>query len=158
MTPCRMCGKNSRTGDFCEWCRQPLQGGTAPLPPGMQPTTQMPAQANRRVALTGEVIETEVTQAMSPMGAMSPPPGMPPGINRMPVRAGYPPQPGGLPPVGLRTPQGPTLPAAAYSPRAMQEMAAAEGPSLGERWEKFLAIGLPIVALSLLLVHFVPSR
>ena len=39
---CRACGKMSRAGDFCEWCRQPIMGG-APPPPGIQPTTQMPA-------------------------------------------------------------------------------------------------------------------
>jgi hypothetical protein len=32
----------------------------------------------------------------------------------------------------------------------------AEGPSLGERWEKGLAIALPMVAISMLVVHLAP--
>jgi hypothetical protein len=48
------------------------------------------------------------------------------------------------------------LPASAYSAAAMSEMATTGGPSLGARWEKALAIALPIVALSMVLVHFVP--
>jgi len=48
------------------------------------------------------------------------------------------------------------MPPGAYSPAAILDQMAAEGPSPAERWEKGLAIALPIVALSMLLVHFVP--
>src|SRR5438105_187556 len=73
-----------------------------------------------------------------------------------PAPAGYPgPHAPSLPghPAGME----PMLPASAYSAVAFSELAAADGPPLGERWEKALAIGLPILALSMLLVHFAPA-
>ncbi len=148
MTPCPMCGKQSRRADMCEWCFRPIaQAGqrpsgpqpTVPLPPGMQPTTQLPNGAQptmqmppppattRRVSLTGEVVE-------------GPPPAPP-----MPTQA----LPGG-PYAG--TP----LPARAYSPEAMA-MVLDESPPTGERWEKALAACLSLIALSMLLVHFAPG-
>jgi len=177
MTRCRACGHNSFMDDFCEGCRRPLDPGIA-MPPGSaqptvqmqpparrvsltgevfesaqpplngpQPMLQMPPQSQtvRRVALTGEVVET--TQAILPRQA----PGMPPGTNPA-YRAGpsLPAHPGQ--PMGGAA----MLPAAAYSAAAMSELAATGGPSLGARWEKALAIALPIVALSMVLVHFVP--
>jgi hypothetical protein len=141
MTLCRTCGTSSRTDDFCERCRQPLHSGAPTMAPGAQPTLQMQPQQQtqtiRRVSLTGEVVET--TQAMAPQHY----PGGAPAMN--PARTVY----------GQMA--GAALPVSAHSAAVLNEQLKAEGPSSGERWEKALAIGLPILALSMLLVHFAPS-
>jgi hypothetical protein len=146
MTVCLVCGMNSRNDDVCERCRRPLRPGAAPIaPPPLDPTIQMNPQPQvvRRVSLTGEVVET--TQAMPPTihGAMPVQPGYGSTRPAMP----YPGGPGGAS----------ALPAGAYSPAVLQEQLGAEGPPIGECWEKALAICLPIVALSLLIVHFAPQ-
>lgn len=150
MYPCQMCGKQSRTHDFCEWCRNPMSApGSQPtmqmppsnqptmqIPQGAQPTLQIPPQGQtmRRVSLTGEVVESV------PSG-YSAQPGMPP--NMMPPHN----QPPALHPSAL--------PAAAYSAVAMQARYDNDRPSLWARWEKALGIGMPILALSILLTYFV---
>jgi hypothetical protein len=143
---CRHCGMDSRTVDACEWCHKPLTGAqsldrTVAMPPGSQPTLQMQTPTVKRVALTGEVIET--TQALPTM----PPPGA------------YPPPSSGPPYAGMPASSlGSALPSAAYSPHAIQQQFQEmnEVP-LGEKWEKLLAIALPILACSMLLVHFAPG-
>jgi hypothetical protein len=147
MTFCRACGQNSRTDDFCELCRRPLQANPSAGPAGSYPTMQMSPQPQtvRRVSLTGEVVET--TQAMQPQQMQG----------ALPIQPGYGSTQPAAPFAGLAARTGPTLPAGAYSPAAMMERAAAEGPPVGERFEKALAIGLPILALSMLAVHFAPS-
>jgi hypothetical protein len=49
------------------------------------------------------------------------------------------------------------LPAGAYSPAAIRDQLGDQGLSLGERWEKGLAIAMPIVAISMLIIHFAPG-
>lgn len=157
---CFGCGRQSTRTDYCEWCRrphgqpgQPPPGGappnpnatqplapgmqpTQPLPYGAQPTTQMPyppgAQPTRRVALTGEVVEGPPAPPM-PTQAM-PPHAMPP--------QGY----HGTPGPGPRT----------YMSNDIT-LDFDEVSPMGERWEKALAFCFSIVALSMLMVHFVPN-
>lgn len=135
---CQNCRCDSRTTDVCEWCAKPMDK-TIAMPPGSQPTLQMPPQTQKRVALTGEVIET--TQAMPPM----PPPGAYPPVQPAPPYRGRP------------VPASAGMPASAYSPQAIQEQFREMDISPGEKWEKFLAIALPLLALSMLLVHFAPG-
>src|SRR5262249_30070075 len=53
---------------------------------------------------------------------------------------------------------GSALPVAAYSAEAMNaQMRPSSVTPMGERWEKFLAIALPLLAASMLLVHFFPG-
>jgi hypothetical protein len=150
MTLCRTCGMSSRTDDFCERCRQPLVPAAPAMAPGAQPTLQMQpltqTQTIRRVSLTGEVVET--TQAMATQHYPGGPPAM------QPARPGQQ-YPGGRPIDSQMA--GAVMPLSAYSAAALNEQLKAEGPSLGDRWEKALAIALPILVLSMLLVHFAPS-
>lgn len=168
---CGSCRRPSRTHDFCEWCRQPIQSG-------MQPTMQMPPQAApyQRVALTGEVIET--TQQMPPQTApyqrvaltgevvettqQMPPYQMP--TQQMAAGTPGPARHGAqMPPYAARPAasypgaSAAAMPVAAYNIGAMRDLKAVDAPMIGERWEKALAIGLPIVMVSLLIVHFVPT-
>ncbi|HLK57981.1 MAG TPA: hypothetical protein VKU00_15545 [Chthonomonadaceae bacterium] len=169
---CRSCGRDSRTITSCEWCHQPLsvvpppqpttqmpagnpptqampmgqqptlqipQGAppypvmpgsqpTTQLPPGVQPTMQGNAPTRRRVSLTGEVIED---------AAPPPPPMAPTGV--IPAGMGH-------------------IPATAYTAQAVQAQLQGSGTTpMGERWEKFLAIALPLIALSMLIVHIFPG-
>jgi len=143
---CFGCGRNSNRTDYCEWCKRPHgQPGqrppsgvqpTQPLPPGAQPTTHLPYDAQptvqmpgptRRVALTGEVVEGPPPAPQMPTQAMRP--------------QGY----GSVP-----------LPAGAYSPEAIKLQFDEVSP-VGERWEKALAFCLPVVAFSMLLIHFSPG-
>lgn len=128
-----------------------------PAPPAMaldglpamqpQPTIAMPAPygglavaGTIRTTLTGEVIVDA-----------------PPALTGAPVGVG--PQTG--PPISGSAPASavmPGLPLNAYSPKAIEEvMRAANAVSPGERWEQFLAIGMPLLALSLLTVHLAPA-
>ncbi len=143
MTFCRACGLNSRTDDFCELCRRPLASAA-------ETTLQMPPQSQtvRRVSLTGEVVETTLliptrmadqTQTMAAGGPATT-------YGSVPL-AQYP-----APPMNL----GAALPASTYSAEFMAQ-AADEGPPIGERWEKGLAIALPVIAVSMLAIHFAPA-
>jgi len=110
-----------------------------------QPTMQMaPPVMNRRVSLTGEVVDA--TQAMPPQFAPAAPLGPHPAYQAGPYAQAPATHPGG-----------PVLPPSAYSVAAIRDMAAADQPSAGERWEKGLAIALPIIALSMLLIRFAPA-
>lgn len=138
---CRACGMESRALDVCEWCKKPM-----PSASGMEPTQAMPAQPVRqtRTALTGEVIEEELPPA---------PPPMPADLNRtMPMS-----------PSATMSQPVPTqaMPAmTATSPAAtavVRERPRREYIYPGERWEKFLAIGLPILLVAALLSHYVPG-
>ena len=155
MTPCIACGARSRNDEMCEGCGRPLKSSA-------QPTLQMQQQTVRRVSLTGEVVETtqaitEPTMALPPpqSGRMAPTPMQSPHpgaggaytCGQSACSSAYP---------GLAG-SGAALPAAAYSATAVMEMAATEGPPLAERWEKALAIGLPILALSMLVGYFAPA-
>jgi hypothetical protein len=135
----------------------------APLPNYLQPTLSVPAQpspmAPARVSLTGEVIEENITQPISPY--------MPPSLNvtqpvSPPMPGMHPTTPPPPPPVhrsihGSRVAMASQLGPAAVSAEMIQSALAKEDTPLGERWEKSLAIIAPIMALSMLLVHFVPS-
>jgi hypothetical protein len=159
----------SRTTRECEWCKKPLvadpaaaqpSGPTAqPLtgPPPVVPllnndvTQQMPPlgatspapQPTRvmRTTLTGETIE--VTQAMSPPQYPAPP-GAHSAANSVPT---YPPAQAVV--AGTRT-------SGAVRDRhgAQQEI---HNASIGERFELFLAISLPILLGSVYLVHAMPG-
>ena len=104
-----------------------------------------------RVSLSGDVVEDEVepTQAMHPQQgpiptlAMNPYPGQNQTQPMNPMR----PQP---------IPTG-ALPPGAYSAAVMQHQLREDEASPGERWEKSMAFCLPIVALSILMIHFVPG-
>ena len=140
---CRHCGMDSNTGDVCEWCHKSIMVGqvqdrTTEMAPGSQPTLQMQPQTIKRMALTGEVIET--TQELAPMSA----------VGGYPVTSGT--------GVGMRASEvASVLPAGAYSPATVQELYRRVDESPGLRWEKFLALALPILALSMLVVYFMPG-
>jgi hypothetical protein len=103
-------------------------------------------QVQQRVSLTGEVIEVPVA---------------------VPAHAGPPPLPGhaphGVPATGARPPsvRSPTavvsgLPTGAVSPQLMREAHRPE-VSLAERWEKFLALALPLLVGMVWLIHLQPG-
>lgn len=158
---CLSCGRDSRNPQYCEWCRKPMTANVSPPPntpqqqyyppqqplmPGQMPphapqypqypqqpmagqTPPQPAsQPVRRVSLTGEVYEE-----------MSAPP---------PAAPMHPQQPGNY---------APPLPAGAYSPQSFLHDNTADLPSWGERFEKFLAMGLPALILCVLIVRYVPT-
>jgi len=173
---CRYCGMESRTPQTCEWCKKPLAAGPAgaqpvaqtaqPLggpPPLAQPlnapaltdvTQQMPPSAGPlptppapeptrvlRTTLTGEVIE--VAPPTAPPQYAAPPGPMPPGA-------------------------APSYPAthavvsgARATPGQMRDRADVQAApreiSIGERFELFLAIALPLLLGSVILVHAMPG-
>ena len=148
---CPNCLRESRTPDACEWCHQllPLQNAS-----GVQPTMSMPplnSNIRRRVSLSGDVVEDEVepTLAMyaqpgqTPTQTMSPYPGQAQTQAMNPMR-----------PQQLQTG---ALPPGAYSAAVMQHQMREEESTLGERWEKCLAFCLPLVVLSILIIHFIPG-
>jgi hypothetical protein len=143
---CFSCGMDSRTAGTCEWCRKPLGGNAATAGPSPLDLTQpVPAvQVQTRVALTGEVIEVPV----GPPATSMPPPvvhaqvGAPAGLaNRSPSV---------LPPTVAG------LPHAAVSARMLSE-SRQPSVSAGERWERFLALALPLLLGAAWLIHLVPS-
>lgn len=136
---CRACGMESRTADFCEWCRRPL--AAQPTLPQNAPPAQKPV----RVTLTGEVIADE-----SPA-----PPAGGPGAYSDPNAAMPPP----AMPYAANTPIGATLQAnpSAITPLMVQQHYQESEESVGEKREKFLAIGLPVLIVSMLIVHFAPG-
>ncbi|HZO88882.1 MAG TPA: hypothetical protein VFB38_11140 [Chthonomonadaceae bacterium] len=177
---CPFCSRASRRTDWCEWCRKPLTSpqppqnvgpqalsqspipmppavaptaGYTPTPPAVnmyqaaQPTVGMPPAApasgtQYRTTLSGEVLEVpETTAAMPPMPGHMPP--------------GMPPAPGAR--LGVGTSASTYLPPSAISAQMLKEQLRDQGPSLGEGWEKCLAMALPLLVVSMLLVHFVPS-
>ena len=163
---CPSCRRDSRTGGICEWCRQLLplpndptvQMNPACLHPGQQPTMQMnPTNPNmrRRVSLSGDVIEDAIEPTQT----------MPPQMGTMQTQAMPPRYPGQAAPYahGGGAQQAPTLanpnalPPGAFSAAAMDYQYSSEETSLGERWEKAMAFSLPLVALSLLIIHFAPG-
>ena len=133
---CRSCGKESRNPQFCEWCRQPINANVSPpnapqYPPPMQPgqaTQPNAAPTNRRVSLTGEVYED--------LPAPTPPP------TEYGSRAGN---------------YSPAMPAGAYTPQAFSNIDYDDLPSWGERFEKFLAMGLPTLLGCVLIVRYAPA-
>jgi hypothetical protein len=146
---CRTCGMESRTTDVCEWCRKPM-GMAGPT----QPTVAMPPLQTP----SGGMPPGQPTMPMPP--GLQPTIGMNPGVTRRvsltgEVVEGPPPAPVMAPPPGVAHPG--FIPPTAYTPQGVQEMLGAPQTALGERWEKFLALGLPLIALSLLLVHAFPS-
>ena len=116
-----------------------------------------PANPNtrRRVSLSGDVVEDtiEPTQAMPPqMGTMQTQAMAP----RYPGQATpYPRDAGGPQLPTLANPN--ALPPGAFSAAAMNYQYSSEESPLGERWEKAMAFSLPLVALSLLIIHFAPG-
>ncbi len=176
MTHCGACGHNSFTDDVCEGCRRPFPSTALP-PGGAQQTVQM--QPLRRVSLTGEVFEGGQPVDNSQQQTLQMMPQLPSQTVRrvaltgaveettqpIPARQspGMPPEPstaysGPQSPPSLRPPvRGETdLPAAAYYAASMGQLAASGSQFSLERWEKALAIALPIFALSMALVHFAP--
>lgn len=168
---CRFCGMESRNPHVCEWCKRQLTpGGQPPPPPGMQPMdltqpippgmdmTQPVPQHQFRTALTGEVVPV----APAPMAA--PPPGYaPPGYPQPQpgYQQGYPqgyqqPPPPGRPP-SVVPPHMVGLPHQAMGPELVKSYAGSYLPSPSERWEKCLAISLPILLASVWIVHLSPA-
>ncbi len=130
---CPHCRMDTRTTDACEWCKKPI---AAP----QQTATRV------RVALTGEVIEETVAMPAPAMAAPVPPVAAP-GTAHGPIPPARP---------SLRSTA--ELPTHAVTAQMVRnELAQDTYVDPGERWEKSLAIIFPFLALSLLLVHFVPD-
>src|SRR5579872_2917426 len=153
---CRHCGMDSRNPSVCEWCKKPLAGGQAPAQPASLNLTQPippldltqpvppPAAGQVRVALTGEVVE--VPPAAPPSAGPYPAPGAP-----APLYGGR--SPSSMPAHTATH----SLPTGAISPHLLQtEMRTAQATP-GEKWEKCLAIVMPLLLASVILVHFVPN-
>ena len=129
---CRSCGKESRNPQWCEWCRQPMNAAAPPPNAPQYPVPPQPGQtapSGKRVSLTGEVYDDlpAVPPAPPPMYAS---------------RTGD---------------YAPSLPSGAYTPQAFMNMDSDDLPTFGERFEKFLAMGLPVLAVCVLIVRYVPT-
>lgn len=148
MIHCRACGMDSRTTDVCEWCKKPLSAQSQPQTLA-QPTMSLNAP---------------------PPGAMplnAPPPGSAPYAETPPapvpqpqVRISLtgeviegPPPPA---PTAMPGPAGGFVPPTAFTPAFVQQQYVEE-VSGGEKFEKFLAIAMPLLALSVLTLHFLPD-
>ena len=130
----------------------PLGGGVADaLPPAnwQAPIATAPAAAapTVRVSLTGEVIEEAPPPMMPPSVPGAPMPGgpVPPGAPIPPVGSAY--SRPGMPPVGV--------PTSAIHPRFAEAMI--DSIDYGAAWEKILAISFPLIAISMLIIKFVPT-
>lgn len=158
---CPSCRMDSRTTNVCEWCHKSLAGGqagstarplsghsaaapldlTQPIPAPLDQTQPIPptaagvgAAGNVRMSLTGEVVEV----APPAPSVLRPTPGMaapPHGHHTQAVVHGLP--PGAVSPALMRP----------SAPRA----------TAGEKWEKCLAIIMPFLLASVVLLHFVPT-
>ena len=130
---CRSCGKESRNPQWCEWCRQPMNAAAPPTPNAPQYPPQNPpgqnAPSGKRVSLTGEVYDDV------PATPPAPPPMY---ANRTGDFA-------------------PTLPAGVYTPQSFPSEYADDLPSWGERFERFLAMALPALAVCILVVRYAPA-
>jgi hypothetical protein len=159
---CYSCGMDSRNNSVCEWCKKPLQGGGG-LAPTAQPLDQTqpvsaPVASQVRVSLTGEVYEAPPqAPPAAPPGAYAPPQYAPPQ---------YAPPPGPMRPgaVADRPPSimsptavARTLPPGAVSAQVMDAYERYGQATLGEKWEKCLAIVLPLLLASAWLIHKVPT-
>lgn len=163
---CRSCGMESRTPDVCEWCKKPINptaSGAPPavaMSPGSQPTMTMPPAPPPPGA--------PVAQPTVAMPPQSSPSGAQPTTQMMPVTTRRrvsltgevvedvaPVAP--VAPMGAPNPMAGVIPPTAYDPRAVNAAMTIYQPTTGERWEKALAICLPLLALSMLLTHLVPG-
>ena len=139
------------------------QSSATPMPNYLQQTASMPAQtapvAQPRVSLTGEVFDDNVSQ---PVNIYAPPAAPvvqttasfapPPLTATQPVPP--PPIPRSIHGARVAAAQlGPSAVSAQFIERELEK----SDISLGERWEKSLAIIFPLIALSMVLVHFVPD-
>jgi hypothetical protein len=135
---------------------------TQPIPQGMDLTQPVP-QHQFRTTLTGEAVPI----APAPVSTVHPPQGYPQGYGQpghaQPAYAPPPLQHPGMPTHAVvrppsvlpRTYAG--LPSQAIGTDLARGTAGTYMPSLGERWEKCLAISLPILLLSVWVVHLNPS-
>ncbi len=126
---CRACGLDTKRTDYCEWCKKPLAGGQPVAPTAAVPNVPtIPQQVTRtRTTLTGEVIEEVVP--------------LPPA------------HPENVPPPQLGAVQ---LPIAATAELLTDSRLYEDDTPLSTRWEKFLAMYLPVFAVSFLLSHYAP--
>jgi hypothetical protein len=175
--PAPVMGYASTASPYFPPAAAPLPGGPAPhpqpaslarapqysipLPKYLQPKASMPAQAApmplTRVSLTGEIVHEDITQPISPYTP-------PPLAVTQPVRPYSTPvhTPGQAAQSVSRSIHGARVAAAQLGPSAIsaqfvKSALEKEDISLGERWERSLAIIFPVIAASLLLVHFVPA-
>ena len=148
---CFGCGRQSTRNDYCEWCKRPHgQPGQAPpgaSPPGMQSTQPLPPGMQRTQPLpsgaqpTVQMPMPQTTRRVALTGEVVEGPPAPPQPTQMMPPQGY----GGTP----------ALPRT-YTPNAIQLDFDEVSPT-GERWEKALAFCFSLIALSMLLIHFVPN-
>jgi hypothetical protein len=168
---CRFCGMESRTVDVCEWCKKPLAANLAGTQPSGQPA-QPPAGQPQPAPMLNAPALTDVTQRMPAPGGPMPPASEPTRIMRTtltgevievttPVAAPpqFAPPPGAMSPGAV--PSYPPAGAAVTGARTAGQMRDQEWPqtrevSNGERFELFLAICLPLLLGSVLLVHAMP--
>ena len=131
---CRACGMESRTTEKCEWCKRTLVApGREGLADANNQTTVVRAQP--RVSLSGEVFEDETTIMQPTVVGTTP--------VRPVVQSGHP---------GLAG-----LPTAAVSPSFFTKGTLLPTEPKSVRWEKFLAMFLPIFAVSMFVVHLMPK-
>jgi hypothetical protein len=151
---CYSCGMDSRNNSVCEWCKKPMQGGggltQTPQPLDQTQPVSAPLASQVRVSLTGEVYETPPVPPPS-----APPPGVhaapPPGPMRPGAVADRPPS------VMSPTAVARTLPPGAVSAQMVDAYDYYGQATLGEKWEKCLAIILPLLLASAWLIHRVPN-
>ncbi len=129
---------------------QPVGG--SPFAPPAQSETDKTRQV--RMSLTGEVYEVD-EPAIAPAANYLPPGGA--AANYLPPGGMAPPLPMARSATGRFTPAAAGLPATAVTAGFVQQSLISGSASIGERWEKFLAISMPILAISILIIHFAPD-
>lgn len=143
---CRYCGMDSGNPQVCEWCNRILAGPNA----GQVAQHGAPAaqQSVRRVALTGEEVVTPV-QPAPPEPTISLPPVAARGTGTHPApTAPQPPRP---------TINTYGLSAAAISTTMVQQQVDRHRVSEGEKWDRFMALAMPLTLASLLIIHYWPG-
>ena len=144
---CPYCRQNTPTTDVCASCRRPLTVAPPPMPPLPAQTTQTMPPAYQ-----------QATQRLPP-GAQStvvmPPPA--PQTQQRVSLTGEVIEVSVAPPVAAPRPGQPSgYSGPGYYPETRRAIVD-DGLTAGERWEKFLAFGFPILALAMLVTHLAPG-
>ena len=157
---CKSCGLESKASDFCDWCKKPMNPNTVSQGQPMNPTHPSPPKGqplNAPYAPPPFAGQTMNPQNPQPLTANAMPPIQMPPQTRISLTGEVvevePSQSAAFPTQPMPTY---ALPNAAITPLTTQGDWQPE-INLGERWEKFLALFLPCLALSVLILHFNPG-
>ncbi len=146
---CNACGMDSKNTHSCEWCHKPMVGGRQGSQPLDQTQAVAPPVIQRRMSLTGEEVEV----------AVPPPSYAPPQAYQPPTQNGAGRPPSVVPP-GYSAVR--NLPSGAINPELMRmgttnDMGAVQNSPMA-KWDKCLAMCLPVMLISIWIIHKSPAN